>query len=677
MFTNKLKTLTQKTLRRWLLLFFVTLLIPTGLLVQQSYSRLKWETFHQHQQVAQALTSRIDNRLIELINKEDQRPFTDYTFLNVAGDIKANFLQRSPLSNYPVTSDIPGLLGYFQVDDLGALNTPLLPQSSAERYGISAQELAERVALSDQITSILVTNKLINQAQQPSGQSTMLNDSAATVADDSIQSANIKQDYQPQIAFERLSKETPSQRSSKLGRVEDLQLEQAFEAETQAIEAQAFEQQASRRFKKETTQKQVAQARNEKIALPEISANYSSTAGGVFSSSKQVASAVVEPTIKQLRIRTFESEIDPFEFSQLDSGHFVLFRKVWLNGQRYVQGLLIEESAFTVSLMSTPFSKTALSSMSDLLVAYQGNILTDSANNNAVAGEQLYRARLSAPFGGIELIYRITQLPVGAGGQVVLWLGFILASVLLGGFYLMYRLGLGQIRLANQQQDFVSAVSHELKTPLTSIRMYGEMLREGWAPEEKKRQYYDFIFDESERLSRLINNVLQLARMTRNSQQAKLAEHDVTFIMHELKSKTNSQVNRAGFKLTLVCDESVKNKALMVDMDWLTQVIINLVDNAVKFSMHSERKEVVLSCTEGKDKRVAIAVRDFGSGIESQQMKQVFELFYRSESELTRETTGTGIGLSLVQQMVTNMKGNITVKNVNPGARFTISFPPR
>ena len=74
----------------------------------------------------------------------------------------------------------------------------------------------------------------------------------------------------------------------------------------------------------------------------------------------------------------------------------------------------------------------------------------------------------------------------------------------------------GQLRLARQQQDFVSAVSHELKTPLTSIRMYGEMLKAGWADDAKKQTYYDYIHSESERLSRLIENVLQLARLTRS-----------------------------------------------------------------------------------------------------------------------------------------------------------------
>ena len=666
MLKNSLKTLTQKKLRRWLLLFFFTLLIPTGLLVQQSYSRLKWETFHQHQQMAQGLTNRIDNRLIELINKEDERSFADYAFLNVAGDIKANFIQRSPLSNYPLSSDVPGLLGYFQVNDSGDLQTPLVPEEFSERYGINAQELSERVALKDKITSILAANKLVNDTA-PTFDANIMADEVAEIASDSgsaLQSIQTEQKYQPQIAFEKLSRERQAPVSkSKLGRVEDLQLEQAFKDETEALDIKTSKKQASRAFKEAPVQKQVASARSEQIALPEVE-------NAAVSDELSIATPQ-----KQLRIRTFESEIDPFEFSQLDSGHFVLFRKVWLNGQRYVQGLLIEEQAFVDSLISNPFRSSALSRMSALLTAYQGNILSSASNTMNNSGEQLYSTRLSAPFSELQLIYRIRQLPVGAGGQVVLWLGFILGFVLLGGFYLMYRLGIRQIKLTNQQQDFVSAVSHELKTPLTSIRMYGELLREGWAPEEKKRQYYDFIFDESERLSRLINNVLQLARMTRNSQQAELVERDVADIMRELTSKVSSQVERSGFKLSLDFGASVKQQSLRVDMDWLTQVIINLVDNAVKFSANSTRKEVVLSCYIVKNKRIAITVRDFGQGIDREQMKHIFELFYRSENELTRETTGTGIGLSLVKQMVTNMQGNVSVENKEPGAAFTISFP--
>jgi signal transduction histidine kinase len=193
--------------------------------------------------------------------------------------------------------------------------------------------------------------------------------------------------------------------------------------------------------------------------------------------------------------------------------------------------------------------------MSNLIVAYQDDVIhtltgmqySDYPNSSqAFGGALLYRNRLSAPLDSLELIYSINGLPPGPGATVIGWLTLVLAIVFLGGFYVLYRLGLSQISLARQQQDFVSAVSHELKTPLTSIRMYGEMLKEGWAEPEKQQQYYEFIHDESERLTRLISNVLQLANITRNEPQFDLKPVTVGELMNQIESKISSQVQRAG-----------------------------------------------------------------------------------------------------------------------------------
>jgi len=247
--------------------------------------------------------------------------------------------------------------------------------------------------------------------------------------------------------------------------------------------------------------------------------------------------------------------------------------------------------------------------------------------------------------------------------------------VLCGGFYLMYRLGSGQIELARQQQDFVSAVSHELKTPLTSIRMYGEMLREGWASEEKKKAYYDFIFDESERLSRLIANVLQLARLTRNSVQAELKPIPVSGLMDDTQSRVASQIARAGFKLNLDCSAETGQALVNVDADYFSQIVINLVDNAIKFAARADRKDIDISCRLTQDGTMQFSVRDYGPGIADDQMKKIFKLFYRSENELTRETIGTGIGLALVCELASAMNGKVDVVNSTPGAEFRVSFP--
>jgi len=282
---------------------------------------------------------------------------------------------------------------------------------------------------------------------------------------------------------------------------------------------------------------------------------------------------------------------------------------------------------------------------------------------------------LIAPFGDLELIFNLSRLPVGAGSKVIGWAAMILALVLVGGFILLYRLGAGAITLGQQQQDFVSAVSHELKTPLTSIRMYGEMLREGWVDEPRKKSYYDFIFNESERLSRLINNVLHLSRMNRHEQKPNLEHASLETLLNVLRPKLESQLEGAGFSLELKYGEGTQILKLSIDSDWLTQILINLVDNAIKFSGNGEQKTVQITTRLLQDKSIQISVRDFGPGVANDQMKKIFKLFYRSENELTRETVGTGIGLALVHQLVTGMGGTVDVVNCEPGVEFRLQFP--
>jgi signal transduction histidine kinase len=707
---SSLTGLDRKKLRRWLAVFFLALAIPTGILVYQAYSQLKWEAFYQHRVLAEELAARIDARIVQLVNSEEARSFADYAFLNVVGDPAANFLQRSPLSAYPHASSIPGLVGYFQVDTHGEFTTPLVPptRTVASTYGISAGELQQRLALQQQIEQILSRNRLVQDGT--AGKAT----SGAAAADalhanaarrdrqaglaaplvagdkDALQQRTLDDRALPetlqlaeeqvpgQAAFDRLNKATApreqekkQQASSVLGRVEDLKLDYRYQSES----ADAVQRQ-------DTSAAPVAakRARKERSALPEPA----DESGAAFSEGVREADTPAQPRPEsEIRIRTFESEIDPFEFSLLDSGHFVLFRKVWRDGQRYIQGALIEQQPFVQGLIETMFLDTALSAMSDLLVAYRGDVFSAFSGRaareylssaEALRGTLLYQTRLSAPLGDVELILSITRLPAGAGGRVISWLAAILLLVLCGGFYLMYRLGAAQIDLTRQQQDFVSAVSHELKTPLTSIRMYGEMLREGWASDEKKKIYYDYIFDESERLSRLIANVLQLARMTRNKLQVDTKSLSVAELMDGIRSRVSSQIERAGFELNMSCKPDAGQAIIRADPDWFIQIFINLVDNAIKFSASAEQKVIDIGCQRLRDGSVQFSVRDYGHGVPGGQMKKIFKLFYRSENELTRETVGTGIGLALVHQLARAMGGQVDVVNREPGAEFRVNI---
>ncbi|MES9815503.1 MAG: HAMP domain-containing sensor histidine kinase [Candidatus Thiodiazotropha sp.] len=700
-----LNSLDKNQLRRWLVLFFFALAIPSGLLVYQAYDQLKWEAFHRHRVLAEELATRIDKGYAQLIETEERRAFVDYNFLIVAGDPNSNFIQRSALSSFPLRSPIPGLIGYFQVDSEGVFKTPLLPDSAltASEYGIQADELVQRRELADRLRAILGENRLVRAEQHQDRENELteamitpeevpLSDSTGSLYTSGRESRRIRDrkiidegdkasgDYAinqeiaaGQAVFDRLS-EQKADRPSKaltgsniLGRVEDLQLDSSFEAAQAPMRQQRMAPKAKAGPAKRAPRK-------ERSALPEPQ-----------SPATQAATMTAPPLSKPapLRIRTFESEIDPFEMSLLDSGHIVLYRKVWRDNQRYIQGMLVEQNDFLSGLMETGFLATSLAQMSELITAYQGNLLAAfsasggeryQAGTEELRGALLYQTRLTAPLNELELIFTIQHLPAGPGGAVIAWIAVILFLLLSAGFYAIYRLGVGQINLITQQQDFVSAVSHELKTPLTSIRMYGEMLREGWVVEDKKREYYDYIHAESERLTRLINNVLQLARMTRNGPQVQLKPVTAGELMDLIGSKIESQTARAGFDLMLSSPPDCASRTLQVDPDYFTQIIINLVDNAIKFSAKAEKKAIDIECLAQQDSSVAFKVRDYGPGIAKDQMKKIFRLFYRSENELTRETVGTGIGLALVSQLTTAMDGSVDVVNMEPGVEFRVSF---
>ncbi|MCK5190174.1 MAG: HAMP domain-containing histidine kinase, partial [Methylococcales bacterium] len=246
------------------------------------------------------------------------------------------------------------------------------------------------------------------------------------------------------------------------------------------------------------------------------------------------------------------------------------------------------------------------------------------------------------------------------------------------GFIAFYRLGSRQIDLAKQQQNFISAVSHELKTPLTSIRMYGEMLRSGWVSDETKKQnYYDFIFFESERLSRLIANVLQLARMGHQEPNAEIITTSALGLLNRISSKVEAQIEASGFELIIVQSGNINEQIdIKVDEDAFFQIVINLVDNAIKFSNKSDNKQIDVGFESSRNrKQLVFFIRDYGPGIKKNQMKKIFQLFYRSGDELTRTTPGTGIGLALVVQLAETMNAKIMIINKKPGAEFQIRIP--
>lgn len=696
-----------RRLRLLLGALFLALSIPTAALIWQAYDQLKWEAWFEHRNQAEGLTNSIDSSLSVRIAAADRRRFTEFSFFSATG---GKFSERSALAAVPVVADVPGTIGYFQIDPEGHFSSPILPDSGADPadFGIDATDWASRAELAGELQRILSDNALVRDRVIAAGVEEAAISKAAVQAgartvDDTISSpaaapaeaevdereqagkqANNVESYAQQ-AFDELNQapqatatmrlEPPdaartesageAQRTNRFGRVTDLALDDVLEKKSEALLRDSDAGTSVDAMDMPTVNRE---RRVEKESLPPAPAAESVSLSA--------------PADRTSPITTFESEVDPYEFSLLDSGHLVLFRKVWRDDQRYIQGMILDSSAFVRDAIAASFLSSSLAGMSDLVVSYQGDIIdylsgqprNDGMSSAAFDGALLYRSRLSAPLQSLQLIYTIRHLPPGPGAAVLGWTTVLIAVVFLGGFIAMYRLGRSQILLARQQQDFVSAVSHELKTPLTSIRMYGEMLREGWADDDKRQQYYEYIHDESERLSRLISNVLQLARITRNDAQVEMRLMSVSQLIDQVRSKISTQVERAGFAL-MIDAGNTGDCTLNVDPDCFIQIIINLVDNAIKFSRDATQKEIVISASLADNDQLVFAVRDHGPGIPRNRLRKIFELFYRTESELTRETVGTGIGLAIVRQLSIAMNGHVDVINRTPGAEFQVRFP--
>lgn len=723
----------QRRLKNLLIVLFLALAVPTGVLIWQGFSQLKWESYYQHRAQAEELTNRIDATIAVEVRTVESRDYADFAFLNSAPAAKVQ--QRSPLASWPVVQDLPGLIGYFQVDADGQFSTPLLPEAgvTAQDVGIDNSEFAQRQSVANEIRTILAENRLVRdrlsvggrlevgleeasptvssrlpatptaRTPEPGKEEQDLADRSAPV-DEVVElgfalesdpgSYRLPKESEPaysQEAFDQLNQpargavatsedreiddtatEVPAAnaRANAYGRVQDLKLDDALQKKSEGLKRQVMEPEAEDKDSNELIEPRARRVVKESFAeaLPSAPEERRQDAGGIGQT-----------------ITTFESEIDPYEFSLLDSGHLVLFRNVWRNGNRTIQGLLVEQNRFINAAIESAFRSSTLSDMSSLVIGYNDDVIrmlpggsypgVSFSSASELDGALLYRNRLSAPLDGLELIFTATRLPPGPGATVLGWTTLIISAVFLGGFIALYRLGLTQIRLAQQQQDFVSAVSHELKTPLTSIRMYGEMLKEGWADEEKQKQYYEYIHDESERLTRLITNVLQLAKISRNEPQFNLQPTTVRVLMDQVRSKIASQVERAGFEFKLTQHDDAANVRVNIDDDCFAQIIINLVDNAIKFSKGAMNKTIEVGSRLTNDGRVEFSVRDHGPGIPRHQMKKIFKLFYRTESELTRETVGTGIGLAIVHQLATAMNGKVDVVNREPGAQFNVLFP--
>jgi len=248
----------------------------------------------------------------------------------------------------------------------------------------------------------------------------------------------------------------------------------------------------------------------------------------------------------------------------------------------------------------------------------------------------------------------------------------LVLSLTLFGAYLLWRDVRRDVRMAEMRSQFVSSVSHELKTPLTAIRMFAETLRLGRSKNLKTQaEYLDTIVSESQRLTRLLNNVLDFSKIEQGKRIYRLEPTSLSEIIQAAARAMKYPLSQKGFELKVHVEEGLP--AVRVDQDALEQAILNLVNNAMKYSGESHEIDLRL---QRKDDQALIQVTDRGVGIDPREQKRVFEKFYRVSMPENERIVGTGLGLTLVSHIVKAHGGNIEVESApGKGSTFSICLP--
>jgi signal transduction histidine kinase len=589
-------------------LMVVALVSGTSILVWRSLVGASNQELLRHQQVAERIFDELEDELTGLIDKEETRSFLDYRFFYVPSDQLEGQggLSRSSLSVPPIDDAI---VGYFHIDPNGERFTPVYPRDN---------ELA------------LATDN----GWSPTADILSVKDSLDTVLGG--------------CESELWTEEVPEPPPPPLLKPAPLLAKKQAPVNTgNAYTTQSFNVGSNRRGDRPTLRVQTK------------SSNISN-----FEANDVDIQDVVLRNARIDEVGGGETDvvISPIRGLLADDQHLILQRQVRIGGNTHRQGLALDIAALGSRLEAVVLGQNELAPYISL-----------GFNTAPTPGPYVFAHTFAEPFEDLVVVATMDILP----GQERLETGAIwLLAMVLGfttilGSGALYRMVTAELGYAQKRTDFVSAVSHELKTPLTSIRLYAEMLQEGMvASDEKREEYYRTITAESDRLGRLIDNVLELGRLERDSEGGPLIAGDVRAIVDEVAEMLRPHAENRGFVIDVETEPDLPPVTL--DRDALTQILVNLVDNGIKFAVDADRKRLVIRAV-GFGEGVQLAVRDYGPGVPATQMTEVFQPFFRGERELTRKTQGSGIGLALVQGLSERMGATLSARN-HPEGGFEVTL---
>jgi signal transduction histidine kinase len=661
---------------QWTLLLLASgLAVSVALLASRALEGVAFEKAARHETVATRVFDEMERALSRFLEAEEARPFESYEAIESSAPA-----QRE---------DAPFVVGYFQIDPDGDLHTT--------RHGTRSAGAGAAAADAD----LAAATKLL-----PPARAEVRSDRVQRIvepvwegegADQQVRVASPEERPAPGKT-KRLAPAppgSPEQRTrAKAPKREALAIESKKDS-TEEREANAYEVLQSFNMAssdRAARQKSVAIAKSRRprpaAARPSLKADDSfagARAPSALSESVALRRDLVEeprelgaasfPALAERDIPAglLEDELvglslDPMVGRASGAQHLLLYRTVVVGEQGYRQGLVLDRDGLGSWLEERVLAASARLAQSTRFWFFGEG---QEVRYDAPPRSLVYEHRFAEPFDAFSVVLALAPLPGVASTASIYALVALVIGVATLGLFAVYRMAYVTLQYAERRSNFVSAVSHELKTPLTAIRMYGEMLRDGVASDEAKRKsYYEIITDESERLSRLINNVLEFSRIERGGSDVSLTVGAIGPVLEEAARTLRPHAERAGFTLRVEIGPDLP--ALRFDRDGVVQLLFNLVDNALKYAHAAEHKEIVVECRNA-DQGVRLSVRDFGPGVARQHLSKLFEPFYRGQDEMTRSARGTGIGLALVKDIAERMNAAASAANA-PGGGFVVSI---
>jgi signal transduction histidine kinase len=640
-----------RRVRTGFLLLGLVLLVLLGLLLTRAVESLEREREVRHQAVASRVFDEAERALSEFLREEEARP-TDHYFGVTQGEAS------SPLARAPAQEFV---VGYFQIDKQGAISTPRGNESDplmlrlrsvvarapaakdkqARRADLDLASLKKQAAEADQIPGTTRTVQkldLLTGRGEPEAE-----DALADLKEERKSSEESPSSYRVLEQLNRAAKSRQQQRSAAIP--EDLR-EPATVAEAEMADEGTFGFAYS----------------------PPAEASRPRSPASMFSSGALAQDSPPEPG--RLLARMGPS---PMAGALLDSGSMILYRTAVVPDEGpYQQAILLDLARFTSWVEARVLGEGGLLEFIEIEIKSADGSRADAPGFGAPPADRfVYQHRFGEPFEALIARVSLAPLPDEGGARYVYAIGLLLIVASTLGLWAVYRRVATAVHFAERRSNFAAAVSHELKTPLTAIRMYAEMLRDGMVGEEAKRhEYYVTITSESERLTRLINNVLEFSRLETQTSAPALVADSLEQPLREVVQLLEPHARSQGFALTFEAEQGLPLVAY--DRDALQQLLFNLIDNALKYAREAQRREILVCCL-AVDGGVAIRVRDYGPGVAREHEPHLFEAFYRGEDELTRRTKGTGIGLALVQGLAERMGARVAARN-HPDGGFEVEI---